>query len=375
MTSDEKRAGPGSITFVISSDRPRGAEVQAERISEGLGRLGWRIELVSLCSQGAGPSVAAEPVSDRAPEGLGRLNRDVVVGLRRRIRARRPDVVLANGSATLRYAVASLVGLRAAGPRLVYVAIGEPTYWIRSRRHRLLQRMLLGRVDLVLAVSEATRRQLVEQMGQDPDRVKLAYSGVPRSFLELTPSAPHQELRLLFLGSLSREKNPEAALEVMVGLGKITEGRLRFVGTGPLQDSLHRRVSELGLGARVEFAGSVRDVRKHLAWADVLVLTSRTEGLPGAAVEAAAAGVPSVAFDVGGTREVVMDGVTGRVLRPGDIEGFVAALLSLAEADETRARWGAAARAMVEDRFLMDHAVASYHRLLLEELQAGRPPP
>ncbi|MGH8935881.1 MAG: glycosyltransferase family 4 protein [Acidimicrobiia bacterium] len=346
----------------MTSNRRRGAEVFADRLREGLEGLGWRADLASLSGEPDHASVGATPVSRRTVGRLGRLNLDVVFGLRKHLRARHPEVVLANGSATLRYAALALATLPG-GPVLAYASIGEPRYWARSRRQLLIQRMLLRRPEVVLAVSEATRVQLVDGLGVPADRVTLAHTGVPESFFSVPRRGPADALRLLFVGNLSPEKDPESSLEVLRRLR--VPARLRLVGSGPLRAVLEERVRAAGLEDRVEMLGSVSDVRPHLAWADLLVLTSRTEGLPAAVLEAGAAGLPAVGFEVGGTGETIVDRRTGRLVPRGDLGGFCAAVESLAEDAALRTRMGAAARELVRERFTLDRSVQRYHEVLL----------
>ena len=363
----EGRPGPPdparpSITILVIGNRRRGAEVFADRLREGLGGLGWRAELAALSFEPGDASIPAVPLSTRPVGNLGRFNLDVLAGLRKHLRTRQPDVVLANGSATLRYAAVARIGL-SASPVLAYASIGEPRYWARTRRQRLVQRMLLRRSKVVLAVSEETKAQLVDGLGIRADRVALAPTGVPESFFGVIRLPPSDMLRLLYIGNLSREKDPETSLEVLRHLG--VPARLRLVGSGPLRAVLEERVRAAALKDRVEVLGSVSDVRPHLAWADLLVLTSRTEGLPAAVLEAGAAGVPAVGFDVGGTRETIIDEVSGRLVPPGDVEGFCAAVRTLAQDAQLRAGMGAAARRLVRERFTLERSVRRYHEVLL----------
>ncbi len=181
-------------------------------------------------------------------------------------------------------------------------------------------------------------------------------------------------LRILFLGSLSAEKDPMAAVEVLTELTADTPAVLRMVGSGPLDSSIADAARSNGNEKTLELVGSVPDVRPHLAWADVLVLTSRTEGLPAATLEAAAAGIPSVAFDVGGVSETIIDGVTGKLVGAGDIQGAADALRAYARDPEARRAAGAAARAMAEGTFTLAAAMERYDRALTDlALPSGAP--
>jgi len=360
-------AAGGKVTIVVTSNRRRGAEVFGERLREGLTAFGWRASLVALAGgKMGGSTVDAQPLSDRSVDRLGRLDRGVVLALRRHIRATRPRIVIANGSATLQYSLAATFALRHR-PAVVYMSIGEPRYWMRGLRRRLAHRLLLARVDLILAVSRETARQLTEELGVAPERIRVAHTGVPGQFLEIEPDRAdrHAELRLLFLGNLSAEKGPLLAVELLDRLS--VPARLRLVGSGPMMDRIRSEIERLDLADRVEVTGAVADVRPHMAWADLLVLTSKSEGLPGAVLEAAAAGVPAVAFDVGGTGETIVDGRTGRLIAPGDLPGMARAIEELAD-PQVRAAAGLAAREMVREAFTLETSVSRYHQLLLELL-------
>ncbi len=352
-----------SLLLLVSSNRRRGAEVFGERLADGLRGRGWEVDFVALKDAGETPAVEAVSLADEA--GDGRLDRRTVELLRARIKRTHPTIVFANGGATLRYTALAVAGLRGK-PSLAYASIGEPTYWLRARAHRAVQAILHRRTDLILAVSAVTREQLIELFRLDPDHVRVAHTGVPESFFDVPDKEPSDELRIVFLGNLSEEKGPHVALDA---LGRLVERRpagLRFVGAGPLRGSLGQAARRGGLSEYVEFTESVADVRPHLAWADVLILTSETEGFPGVVLEAAAAGTPAVAFSVGGTAETIVDGVTGVVIPAGDGATLVDALEDLASDKERILAMGEAARERVRDEFLIDHSVARHDELLSE---------
>ncbi len=356
------------LAILVSSDRRRGAEVFGEALGGALRERGWDVELFSLTTAGDGPRVAATPVSAIAPDRLGRLDRKVVTALRRRVADYEPDVVLANGAATMQYAVAALRSTWRR-PRLVYVSIGEPMYWIRSPRHRFLRSLILKGVDRVLSVSATTAAQLVEHLGVPQAKVRVAPTGVPARFFAAVPEPSGEELRVVFIGNLSVEKDPMLALDVVESVAASHPVRLRFLGGGPLREALESTAAERGLGDIVEILGSVPDVVPHLEWADALLLTSRTEGLPGVPLEAAAAAVPSVVFAAGGSGETVVDGVTGRVVPKGDVAAAAAALGELAADPVLRRRWGDAARTRAAAEFTLEASVDRYIDLLTAEVR------
>lgn len=324
-----------------------------ERLRDGLAMRGLEAVAVSLTASTDSATAALEPITSIQSARLGRFSLRAMVGLRREISRFKPDVIVAMGGPTLRYAVLAVTGSTS---RLAYVAIGEPNYWLRSTRQIMLNRWMLRRVDTVLAVSKATMEQLIALEPSLAERVSVAHTGVPDSFFDVTSHEGGGPLRVVMIGSLSPEKDPVLALDAVASA---TDSVIRFVGSGPLENELRERAIELGVADRASFTGPVEDVRYYFAWADLLLLTSRTEGLPGVILEAAASRLPSLAVDVGGVREAVIDGETGIVVSRNAQE--ITSALSLLANDRKRLReLGEAARTRIRSEFSMGDAVDRY---------------
>ena len=358
----QSEAGAPRVLIVTATDRRRGAEVFTERLGGGLAGRGWMVNTVSLTTSGDARRVEVDCLTDVDSARPGRFNPRIARALTVRIRAFQPDIVVANGGSTLRYG--ALATLRTKVP-LVYIGIGEPDYWIRSPLSRMANRWMLRRASRILAVCEATSRQLLELDPSLAGRIYVTYTGVPDYIFAVRPNREKGPLRVVMVGSLSDEKDPLLAVR---SVARVPGVMLRLVGGGPLMDRLRTEADTLGIKDRVGVIGAVEDVIPHLEWADVLLLTSRTEGLPAAVLEAGAASVPSVALDVGGVREAVSDGVTGIVVDRKDNDGLVSALALLAADPELVRRLGRAARLHIKERFGMDHIVSGYAARLAEVL-------
>ena len=149
-----------------------------------------------------------------------------------------------------------------------------------------------------------------------------------------------------------------------------------IVGDGPQRRELEALLVQLGLEERVRLEGERRDVPALLARADVFVLSSRSEGLPVSVLEAMAAGLPVVASAVGGVAELVLDGETGVLVRPGDPEALAAALGPLLADPALRRRLGDAGRARAEAVFDLEACRRAHVELYLRELaRTGRAVP
>jgi glycosyltransferase involved in cell wall biosynthesis len=131
--------------------------------------------------------------------------------------------------------------------------------------------------------------------------------------------------------------------------------RLLMGGDGPMRPQLERRVEELGLGANVAFLGAVpyEEVPRVLRQVDIFVMPSvyDSETLGVAALEAEAMEIPVVASSVGGVGEAVLDGDTGILVPPRDVEALVSAILGLAGAPDRARAMGRRARRFVQERY------------------------
>jgi glycosyltransferase involved in cell wall biosynthesis len=124
-----------------------------------------------------------------------------------------------------------------------------------------------------------------------------------------------------------------------------------WVGGGPLERELRRKVGRLGLEKKVLFLGGRGDVSELMASSELLALPSLFEGLPLSALEAMAAGLPVVGTRVCGTSEAVTDGVTGRLVEPADPGALAGAILEVLQQPGLAARLGAAGRREVKRKF------------------------
>ena len=197
----------------------------------------------------------------------------------------------------------------------------------------------------------------------------MIYNGIDTErFHPLEPAAPATASLgpIVTVGRLVAQKNHELFLRAAQQLASEIPG-LRFVivGDGPLRAALAAQAVRLGIADQVVFAGERADVSELLRGASLFWLTSRWEGLPNVVLEALASGVPVVATDVGGTRELVRSGVDGFVVANEDHDGFVRHSRELLNDAALRQRFREAARARAEE-FSVGQMVGAFARLYEE---------
>jgi glycosyltransferase involved in cell wall biosynthesis len=145
-------------------------------------------------------------------------------------------------------------------------------------------------------------------------------------------------------------------------LRRFPQAEIRVVGAGPLLDELRALATELGIVHAVRFLGQRSDVPEMLLETDLLVSASLWEGFPTVILEAMAAGAPVVATDVSGSRELVRDGATGRLVPPARPAVLAQAMIEMIEQPELARRMAEQARQQVR-RYTLEYIAAGYDRL------------
>lgn len=230
----------------------------------------------------------------------------------------------------------------------------------KQRVHAAADRLVLRGFDRVIAVSGEIQRAVIGA-GVSPSRVVLLHNAIVAERYRRTGSAGFLREKsgrevarpvLTSLGRLSPEKGQQDLLEALAQVRR--EGgnfTAVFAGDGPDRASLERQAAQAGLLDRVLFVGHVSPPNPVLEETDLLVLPSHTEGLPNAVLEALLMDVPVLATAVGGTPEILEDGVTGRMVAPRQPAALAGAILDyLRRPDEWR-RMAGRGKAVVETRF------------------------
>jgi glycosyltransferase involved in cell wall biosynthesis len=166
------------------------------------------------------------------------------------------------------------------------------------------------------------------------------------------------------VGRLSAQKDPLAFVEGAARVVKACpDAQFVLVGDGPLRDEVTARIQDLRLEGPVYLAGWRDEAYRLMAAADVVTLTSRWEGTPYALLEAMAWCRPVVATAVNGSVEVVLDGVSGYLVPPGDPAAWAGRVTELLGDPGRAAAMGRQGRRRVEERYTLQQTVARMERL------------
>jgi glycosyltransferase involved in cell wall biosynthesis len=347
------------VLHVLATNQRRGAETFGHDLHRALCERGLQSEICCLESARVGRSLPVRALADRrfSVGGAKALRREAALA----------RVVVAHGSNTL---LACGLGLAGLGVPFVYVNIGDPRVWAATRGKRLRTRWLLGRAAAVASISPGARDVLLDHYRLDPARVHVIPNGRhpdrlhPASAGERAAARRELELPLdadvvAVIGALGREKRVDVAIAAVAQLPQIT---LVVAGDGPERATLDAMADRSAPG-RVVFLGATDGPADVLAAADVLALSSDSEGVPGVLIEAGFAGLPVVATDVGWVRDVVRPGKTGLLVPPNRPDLLAAAI---ADALAQRADMGAAGRAHCLAQFDMRRVTESWQHLIGE---------
>ena len=350
------------MLLVVTGLQVGGAEQQVVHLARGLAKRGHAVQVASLVPPAAHQDALAAmdvPVTSLGmrrgvpdPRGAWRLIRLV--------RTWRPTVV---HSHMVHANLLARVVCRVTRTPLVCTShnIHEGAAW-----RQLAYRMTDGWCAVTTSICEAAAKSSVQRKAVPADRIRVIPNGIDPAGLAVDATV-RNELRQ----SLGIEKNPFAWLfagrlhpqkdlaNLLRAFEQLDDGFLLIAGEGPERASLERQAGSMG--ERVQFLGMRSDVPALMTAADGYVMSSAWEGLPVVLLEAQWMGLPCVCTDVGGVADALNTPHCGRLVPPKDPAALSDAMLELMTMSAgERQRMGAAARAHVERRFLIDPVVEQY---------------
>lgn len=360
------------ILQLVTKRQFRGAEVFAAELSQELIRRGHHIVFAGLYS----PSAHVLEVKKAKNIDLkGKklfFNPLLLLKLILLVRKEQPDVVQANGSDTLKYAV--LTSLFFHRMKITYRNISMVSSWTKkgSFRH-LFNRWLFRHVDYVTSVGDHSLRDLTALYGYDPSQASVVRRGIPeykyekqeqRNKLNNLFKIGEEERIIMHVGQFSSEKNHPFLIDAFEEIKKVHPSvKLILIGEGENYRKINDEVKRKNLQKDILFAGYQKEVQSWLSAADIFVLVSTIEGVPGVILEAAMQGVPAVAVNVGGVEELIFNGETGWIVEKHDKIDFSGAVLQLLQQEEQRKSFGAAAAAFVKANYSVGSCADAFEKI------------
>ena len=370
-------SGALRVLFVSTSMMRGGAETQVFLVARELRAMGVEVSIVSMRDPegyeeelvGLGIGLASLGMQRGSPD-LRATARFAAI-----VRRWKPDVVHAHMlHASLLARVARPL---AWAPVLISTAhsLSEAVAW-RHAAYRLTDPLCT----LTTAVCEACAERHVAVGAVPKRKIRVVPNGIEVKAYAIDRGerqATRRELGVqdeflwLAVGRLEPEKDyPTMFRAVAEARSRRPACKLVVAGDGRHRDAIVAARDRLGLGDEaVRLLGARDDVSRLMVAADGYLMSSVTEALPLVLLEASAAGLPIVTTRVGGTPEVVTDGINGYLATVGDAAGLASAMVRLADTDQpARAAMGAAGHRLVEDRFEIGQVAQRWHALYRELL-------
>jgi glycosyltransferase involved in cell wall biosynthesis len=364
------------ILFVLTGLAYGGAETQLVRLATRLKSRGWEVSVVSLMPpkayvedlEAAGIPVFSLNIRRKLPDPRP------VLRLARIIRKWQPDVV--HSHMVHANLLARIVRPLAPFPVLICSArnIDEG-----GRLREFLYRLTDPLCDLTTQVSQAGLERYVRVGAVPRHKIRYIPNGVDTERFKPNPEGRlkvRRELGVngfvwLAVGRFDPQKDYPNMLQAFARVVRErSDTTLLIAGDGPLRKAMESMALDLGISGYVRFLGIRRDVSQLMTAADAYVMSSSWEGMPNVLLEASATGLPIVATDVGGNREIVLDGVTGFLVPPRNPEALARAMLRIMDlSDEERKEMGKRARKHIEVKFNLDRVVDLWEILYYELLE------
>ncbi len=360
------------VLHLISSGGMYGAEAVILNLSRTLNQQG-HASLVGVFCNDSNPNLQlhelalAEGIESHRIPCHSQIDRSVPAAIRSLAESTRAEVIHAHGYKADVYA---WLAMRGSSSRRGLPLVSTCHTWYDDNAlvwlYGAIDRWVLRHYQAVIAVSDGVRARLLAA-GVPADRIHFIRNGIdlrPFTFREgrsrlFAASANADELVVGWVGRLTRDKGPDLFLRAVAQLrSSFPSVRYVMVGEGPYRPECERLIAELALADVVQLLGQRSDMPATFASCDLMVSSSRLEGLPMAILEGMAASLPWVAASVGAIPLAVHEAENGILVPAENVEALAAGMARLLQDAAERARMGAAARSLAEREFSAERMTA-----------------
>ena len=369
---------PARLLHVFPTFAPGGVPL---RMCEMMNRLGARFHHTVIALNGA--TEARSALAPSTVVDFPSLDVDkkrplsALLAFARTLRRTRPDLLLTYNWGAVEWGLVDRV--LSVCPHIHFESGFGPEEADRQIPRRVLfRRIALARSAAVVVPSRNLLRIATDIWRLDTTRLQFLPNGVDLSRFGAPPVAglipgfekSPGELIVGTVAPLRAEKNIHRLIRAFAALPATIPARLLIVGDGPERPALEAAAAALGIAGRVVFAGHMDRPERVLGWLDVFAISSDTEQMPNALIQAMAASRAVVGVDVGDVKEIVAPPNRRFVVARADETGFAGAMATLLSDGTLRAELGTANRAHVEATYDIEVMVERY-RALFEGALAG----
>lgn len=331
------------ILHLIQKPQLRGAEVFTAQLSTHLQKEGHDVVLVPVFSGNATLPFNGRVIPLNASQQKKYWDVKAWKNLATIIKTEKPDIIQSNAGDTLKYAVFSKLLYRWKQP-IIFRNASTISLYIKSSIVKRLYRFIFRHTNRVISVSNASASDFGQLFPEAKGKIVTIPIGIEKEeaidqkmFQNPFTGSQNAGPKLVHVGGFTFEKNHAGLLTIFEQVAKqLPLATLHLVGDGPLRSSIEALVQEKNLSDKVFFHGYQQQPLQWVQYADVLLLPSHIEGLPGVILEAFYCKTPVVAFDTGGIREIVKQDETGFLVEKGNEEAFATAVIQALQSEEKK---------------------------------------
>jgi len=358
------------ILHLIHKIQNRGAETFASQLSNHLENLGHQVKIVALYDGSAKLPYNSSILNLKSNFSFRFFNLKAWKELSDIIKEFQPDIVQANAGDTLKFAVFSklIFGWKTS---IVFRNASEIGRYLDSWPKKIYNAFLFSNTDLIISVSQASKMDILKLFPSLANKTEVIPVGLENiKSIEPFSYKPEGDCHIAHVGGFSFEKNHEGLIQIFKNLlAQRRDVHLHLLGDGLLRPKIETLVEKMGLSRNIYFHGYVNNSLPYIKAADILVLPSIIEGLPGVLLEAMYCKTPVIAYNVGGISEIVNPN-TGKIIKEGDEYSFAKAMKTVLATDNDEQIDNA--YKMVKNEFMNEKIsrdfVAAYKKLLHRNL-------
>ncbi len=343
------------IAFILGSMGSGGAEKVVSVLANNYADSGWNVDIIVLLSNKIEYELHSNiNLIDFSGYTQSRIKRLPywLKNLHRYTKMNKPDVVL---SFVARINIISYLACRRNVRKLYVSERNDPKCDGRSRLVDILTKLLYPRVNGVVF-------QTVRAKNYFP---KLKNGVIIANPISVEMSATQiKEKKIVTVGRLSKQKNHHMLIDAFAEVAlRFPEYRLEIYGEGELRQELQEHINKVKLKEQILLMGTRKNIHKHIASAEVFVLSSDYEGLSNALLEAMTMGIPCISTNCAGSDEYIKDGENGLLVSVGNKDVLANAMIRMLENNEFRKQCGINAAADAK-KYGKDTVLQQWHNLM-----------